>query len=136
MKLVHIPTHFVAQIWEKVCPFIANALEYAQDDYTLDQVKVYLSTGQWIMIVASNEINEVVGASTITFHNYPNDRVAFVTTVGGKFISDTDTYNQFKEILKGFGATKIQGAARKSIARLWRTKLGFKERHIIVEAKI
>lgn len=136
MKLVHIPTHFVAQIWEKVCPFISNALEYAQDDYTLDQVRVYLSTGQWIMIVASNEINEVVGASTITFHNYPNDRVAFVTTVGGKFISDTDTYNQFKEILKGFGATKIQGAARKSIARLWRTKLGFKERHIIVEAKI
>jgi len=136
LKLVHIPTHFVSQIWEKVCPFIANALEYAQDDYTIDQVKVYLSTGQWIMIVASNEINEVVGASTITFHNYPNDRVAFVTTVGGKFISDTDTYNQFKEILKGFGATKIQGAARKSIARLWRTKLGFKERHIIVEAKI
>jgi hypothetical protein len=123
-------------MWEKVCPFIANALEYAQDDYTLDQVRVYLSTGQWIMIVASNEINEVVGASTITFHNYPNDRVAFVTTVGGKFISDTDTYNQFKDILKGFGATKIQGAARKSIARLWRTKLGFKERHIIVEAKI
>lgn len=136
MKLVHIPTQFVAQTWEKACPFIANALEYAQDDYTIDQVKVYLSTGQWIMIVASNEINEVVGASTITFHNYPNDRVAFVTTVGGKFISDTDTYNQFKEILKGFGATKIQGAARKSIARLWRTKLGFKERHIIVEAKL
>ena len=123
-------------MWEKTSPFIANALEYAQDDYNLDQVKVYLSTGQWIMIVASNEINEVVGASTITFHNYPNDRIAFVTTVGGKFISDTDTYNQFKEILKGFGATKIQGAARKSIARLWRTKLGFKERHIIVEAKI
>lgn len=136
MKLVHIPTHFIAQIWEKVCPFISNALEYAQDDYTIDQVKVYLSTGQWILIVASNEINEVVGASTITFQNYPNDRVAFVTTVGGRFISDTDTFNQFKEILKGFGATKIQGAARKAIARLWRTKLGFKERHIIVEAKI
>ena len=98
MKLLHIPTHFVAQIWEKVCPFIANALKYAQDDYTIDQVKVYLSTGQWILIVVSNEINEVVGASTITFQNYPNDRVAFVTAVGGKFISDTDTYNQFKNI--------------------------------------
>ena len=136
MKLTHIPTHFVAQIWDKVSPFLANALKYAEDDYTIDQVRVYLSTGHWILIVASNEINEVVGASTITFQNYPNDRIAFVTAVGGKFISDTDTYNQFKEILKGFGATKIQGAARKSIARLWRTKLGFKERHIIVEAKI
>ena len=135
MKLVHIPTHFVHQIWEKASPFIANALEYAQDDYNLDQVKVYLSTGQWILIVASNEINEVVGALTITFQNYPNDRVAFVTTIGGKSISDEDTYNQLKEILKGFGATKIQGAARESIARLW-SRYGFKERYIIVEAKI
>ena len=65
MKLVHIPTHFVAQIWEKVSPFIANALEYAEDDYNLDHAKVYLSTGQWILIVVSNEINEVVGALTI-----------------------------------------------------------------------
>ena len=136
MKLVHIPTHFVAQIWEKVSPFIANALEYAQDDYNLDHAKVYLSTGQWILIVVSNEINEVVGALTITFHSYPNDRIAFITTIGGKFISDVNNYNQLKDILKGFGATKIQGAARKSIARLWRTKFGFKERHIIVEDKL
>jgi hypothetical protein len=136
VKLQHIPTHFVAQTWDKVSPFISNALEYAEDDYTLDQVKVYLSNGQWIVIAASNEIGNVVGAATAVFQNYPNDRIAFITTVGGRFISDTETYNQFKDILKSFGATKIQGAARKSIARLWRTKLGFKERHIIVEAKI
>ena len=136
MKLQQIPTHFVAQTWDKVAPFIANALEYAEDDYTLDQVKVYLTNGQWIVIIASNEIGNVVGAATAVFQNYPNDRIAFITTVGGRFISDTETYNQFKDILKSFGATKIQGAARESIARLWRTKLGFKERHIIVEAKI
>jgi hypothetical protein len=122
-------------MWEKVSPFLTNALKYAEDDYTIDQAKVYLSNGQWILIVASNEINEVVGASTITFQNYPNDRVAFVTTLGGKFISNIDNFNQFKEILKVFGATKIQGATRKSVARLWH-KAGFRERHIIVEAKI
>jgi hypothetical protein len=46
-----------------------------------------------------------------------------------------DTYAQLCEVLKGFGATKIQGAARESIARLW-SRYGFKERYIIVEAKI
>ena len=135
MRLAHIPTHFVAQTWDKVSLFISNALEYAEDDYTLDQVKVYLSTGQWILIVAINEKDEIVGCSTICFYNYPNDRVAFVTTIGGKFISDSQIFKQFKEVLKSFGATKIQGAARESIARLWR-RIGFKERHIIVEAKI
>lgn len=135
MKVTHIPTHFVAQIWDKVALFISNALEYAEDDYTLDQVKVYLSTGQWILIVAVNEEDEIVGCSTICFYNYPNDRIAFVTAIGGKFISDSAIFNQFKILLKSFGATKIQGAARESIARLWR-RIGFKERHIIVEAKI
>ena len=100
MKLVHIPTHFVAQIWEKVAPFIANALEYAQDDYNLDQVKVYLSTGNWLLIAVANEKEEVVGALTVSFINFPNDRIAFVNTIGGKLISGSDTYNQLKNILK------------------------------------
>ena len=134
MQVTHIPSHFVAQTWDKVSLFISNALKYAEDDYTLDQVKVYLSTGQWALIVAINE-KEIVGCSTVCFYNYPNDRVAFVTTIGGKFISDSEIFNQFKIVLKSFGATKIQGAARESIARLWR-RIGFKERHIIVEAKI
>ena len=135
MKLIHIPTHFIAQIWEKVCPFISNALEYAEDDYNVDQVKVYLSTGQWTLIAVANEKEEVVGALTVSFSNRPNDRLAFITTIGGRLISNKDTYVQLSNILKSFGATKVQGAARESVSRLWR-KLGFKERYTIVENKL
>jgi hypothetical protein len=135
LKLVHIPTHLVAQIWEKVCPFISNALEYAEDDYNVDQVKVYLSTGQWVLIAVANEKEEVVGALTVSFSNRPNDRLAFITTIGGRLISNKDTYVQLSNILKSFGATKVQGAARESVSRLWR-KLGFKERYTIVENKL
>lgn len=135
MKLLHIPTNYIAQVWEKVSPFIANALEYAEDDYNLDQVKVYLSTGQWTLIAVANEKEEVVGALTVSFSNRPNDRLAFITTIGGRLISNKDTYTQLCNILKSFGATKVQGAARESIARLWR-KLGFRERYTIVENKL
>lgn len=135
MQLTHIPPNFVAQTWDKVAPFIANALEYAEDDYNIDQVKVYLSTGQWILIAVTNEREEVKGALTASFINLPNDRIAFITTIGGKLISSQDTYNQLKNILKRFGATKVQGAARESVARLWK-RLGFKERYITVEAKL
>jgi hypothetical protein len=65
----------------------------------------------------------------------PNDRVAFVIAIGGKLISNQDTYKQFSGLLKSYGATKIQGAAREAIARLW-TRYGFKERYRIVEARI
>ena len=65
----------------------------------------------------------------------PNDRIGFVTAIGGKNIFNKDTYKQLVAILKQFGATKIQGGVRESIARLWR-RVGFKERYILVENDI
>ena len=79
--------------------------------------------------------NEVKGALTVKFTNNPNDRIAFVTLIGGKLIANPDTFQQLKDICKAHGATKIQGAGRPAIVRLWR-KLGFYERYMIVENKI
>jgi hypothetical protein len=123
------------QAWPLVESFLADALKWGEDDYTVEQAKVYLSSGQWMLIVAADEENAVHGAAAINFINMPNDRVAFVVAIGGKLISSKDTYAQFTALLNAHGATKIQGAARESIARLW-TRYGFKERYRIVEAKI
>ena len=133
VKQIHVG--FVEQYWPRVEKFIAAANEHAQDDYTLDQIKVYLSTGVWILLVAIDDNDEIHGAATVVFTNYPNDRVAFITFIGGKLVTNQDTFKQMSDIFKGYGATKIQGAAREAIARLWR-RYGFKERHIIVEVKI
>jgi hypothetical protein len=88
-----------------------------------------------MLVVAVDEENTIHGAAAVNFISMPNDRVAFVVAIGGKLISSQDTYTQFTALLKAHGATKIQGAARESIARLW-TRYGFKERYRIVEAKI
>jgi len=125
----------VHQVWPLVEKYIIDALQYGGDDYTLDQVKVFLANGQWILLVAADEQNVIHGAATVNFINYPNDRVAFITFIGGKLISNKDTFAQLKTVLNGFGATKIQGAAREAIARLW-SRYGFEKRYIIVEAKI
>ena len=123
------------QAWPLVEGFLAEALKWGEDDYTAEQAKVMLANGQWTLIVAVDEENTIHGAAAINFINMPNDRVAFVVAIGGKLISSQDTYTQFTALLKAHGATKIQGAARESIARLW-TRYGFKERYRIVEAKI
>lgn len=130
-----VPLNYVHQTWPLVESFLADALKWGDDDYTVEQAKVYLVSGDWLLVVATDEDNKVHGAAAIRFNNLPNARVAFVIAIGGKLISNKDTYEQFTALLKGYGATKIQGAARESIARLW-TRYGFKERYRIVEAKI
>ena len=128
------PNYF-HQTWPLVEHFLADALKWGEDDYTVEQAKTYLARGDWLLLVAVDEENSIHGAAAVNFNNMPNDRVAFITAIGGKLISSKDTYGQLTALLKGYGATKIQGAARESIARLW-TRYGFKERYRIVEAKI
>ena len=137
MSLVIQPvnvTHF-HQTWPLVEGFLSEALKWGEDDYTAEQAKGYLARGDWLLVVAVDEEKNVLGAAAVNFFNMPNDRVAFVIAIGGKLISNQDTYTQFSMLLKSYGATKIQGAAREAIARLW-TRYGFKERYRIVEAKI
>jgi hypothetical protein len=87
------------------------------------------------LFVALDEEGVMHGAATVQFYNRPNDRVAFVVTMGGKLISSPETYAQFTALLKAFGATYIEGAGRESIARLWK-RFGFVEKYSVVGAKL
>lgn len=137
MTLTIQPVHpqSIHQTWPSVEGFLAEALKWGEDDYTVEQAKACLAKGEWLLVVATDEENKIHGAAAVNFFNMPNDRIAFVTAIGGKLISNKDTYEQFSTLLKSYGATKIQGAAREAIARLW-TRYGFKERYRIVEARL
>lgn len=135
LTVLPVPVHSIHQTWPLVESFLAEALKWGEDDYTAEQAKALLAQGAWVLLVAVDEDNKIHGAASVNLFNMPNDRVAFITAIGGRLISNKDTYAQLCTVLQGFGATKIQGAARESIARLW-SRYGFKERYIIVEAKI
>jgi hypothetical protein len=130
-----LPTQYCAQSWHLVEPFIIEAHKWGHGDYSVEQIKMYVTLGQWVLLVAYDENKVIHGAATVSFINYPNDRIAFVTSIGGRLISSPETFKQLKDVVKNAGATKIQGGARKSIARLWR-RFGFYERNVIVEIKI
>ena len=130
-----VPLSLVHQVWPVVEKFIADALQWGEDDYTIEQAKVFITKGDWMLLVAVDENKVVHGAAAVNIYNMPNDRVAFVVAIGGKLISSDETYAQLCVLLKDFGATKIRGVARESIARLWK-RYGFKERYILVEAKL
>lgn len=131
----HVPVEYVHQVWPSVKGFIEDALKFGGDDYTIDQAKTYIADGAWVLLVASDENQEIHGACAVRISNMPNYRVAFVIAIGGKLISNDETFYQLCNLLKFFGATRIQGVARESIVRLWK-RYGFKERYTLVEVEI
>jgi hypothetical protein len=136
LSIQPVATQFVSQVWAEVEPFIKSAEDKSGAvEYNTEHIKVYLATGQWMLIVAADEEKKIHGAAAVNFINYPNDRVAFITAIGGKLIANEDTYAQMCALFKDCGATKIQGMARESVARLWK-RFGFEERSILVETKI
>jgi hypothetical protein len=121
--------------WEEIAKYLQPALDVCDvEEFNLDQMKGFISSGQWLLFVAEQD-KAILGCAVVSFLNYPNDRIAFVTAIGGKFISSRDTSDKFKALLKKMGATKIQGYANESVARLWK-RIGFVNKQILVEHKL
>lgn len=135
MKIQHVPLEYRHQLWGHIEGYFETALEHAPEDYTLDQIKTFVLTGQWVLVVAVDDQNVIHGAMSISFTSRPNDRVAFITGVGGKCIINQDTYDQLVALVKSFGATYIEAAGRKSIVRMLR-RYGLKEKYTIVGARL
>jgi hypothetical protein len=135
MKIQHVPVAFAAQTWGLVQDFLAESQQYAQGDYTLDQIQMYVCTGQWLLLVATDDTQKLCGAMTVEFINKPSKRVAFVTGTGGKFIINEETFKQLENICRANGATTIECAARDSVAKLL-VRFGFTEKYIILGVSI
>ena len=120
-----VDVNYVYQTWPLVRNYVEESfnkgLVNGTPDYTADQVLVYLTSGQWVLVVAVDEENNIHGAMTISFVNYPLHRVAFITAIGGKLIVNKETFAQLKHIAKYHGATKIQAMARPAMVRLLET---------------
>ena len=115
------PIHpdYVHQIWPTVARWLEN---------------VFVQQGSHILHVFIED-GEYVGAVTVAFENYPNARVAFVSSIGGRSIADLSALSSFSVWCWAAGCTSIRGAVRPSVARLC-NKFGFEQRYIIVEQSL
>jgi hypothetical protein len=140
IAIQHVDAANVSQVWPLVEPFLSEALNSSSDfpdwyqNYNIHHLQMFLTNGAWLLIVAVDD-EKICGACTVSFVNYPIHRVAFVTAIGGKLISNSNTFEQLKLLLKQRGATKIQGYGRESIVRLWK-RYDFEPRLTLVEVLI
>jgi hypothetical protein len=129
-----VPEQFIYHVWDKVENYLVRGLARSGGEYTADQLKVFLTQGSNTLILILNDEQEIKGALTIQWNNYPNDRVAFITAIGGATYEEA--WDMFVEWLKQNGCTAIRGAAFESVARLWKKKYGFESRYVMVEKRL
>jgi hypothetical protein len=124
VQIQTVDTKYIHQTWPLVEKYITESVNKGLDggtpDYSVDHILGYVASGQWTLIVAVED-SKILGAMTISFINYPLNRVAFVTATGGKMIINNDTFEQLQRIAKYHGATKIQAMARPAMVKLLKT---------------
>lgn len=141
IKVQPVDVNYAAQLWPLVEPFLQDALTKDNDApdwsgcYNIHHVQGFITSGTWLLLVAADEEGKIHGAATVSFANYPMSRVAFITLIGGHLVSNEETFEQLKRLLKSYGASKIQGYGRPAIVRLWK-RYGFEPRTTLVEVQI
>jgi hypothetical protein len=136
-----VDVNHIQQVWPMVQGYVQEALDKGGDfpeyaaSYNVHHVQSFVTSGQWLLLVAVDEEKAIHGAMTLSFINYPLHRVAFVTTTGGKFIANPELLEQLKALVKLHGATKIQAFCRESMVRLL-SRAGFEPRNTLVETLV
>jgi len=135
MNVKYVPVEALHQYWNKVQGYLKKKKKKTNGEYELAHIKVYLATGLQSLYVAEED-GEIKGAASVNFINYPNHRIAYIISLGGKMVANPETWSNFAELLKLAGATKCQGCTLDSTARLWESKTGFRKIYSVVEKDI
>jgi hypothetical protein len=134
MKVQTVDVAYITQIWSGIAPYIERALQYT-DDYNADQVKVFLTTGAWLLLVAVDDLQQIHGVATVRYDNGVNDRTATITTLGGKQVVNQEIFDQVCRIARNMGATRIQVYTRDSAIRLYE-KVGLHKKATLMEIRL
>ena len=133
-----VDINYISQVWPLVEKYLVDALveggekEDVEICYNIHHVQSFLTSGNWLLLVAVDEKNEIHGAATVSFINYPLHRVAFITLAGGQFIVNGSVLKQLWAILRQRGATKVQAYGRDSMTRLLKRN-GFEPQTTLLE---
>ena len=128
-----VAPNFIYDVWKDVESFLNASINVSGGDFTLDQLKFSLGRGEQTLLVSVNDQNIINGAMTVEFNNRPNDRVMFITALGGSGIVNDETFSQVETWAKSQGATKASAWAQETQARLYKIKANFNTVRMVVE---
>jgi hypothetical protein len=123
----------IYNVWEDIKEYLNASINVCGGDFTLDQLKLVLARNEQTLLVSVDEKGVLNGAMTVEFINRPNNRVMFITALGGHGIVNDETFSQVESWAKMQGATKASAWAQEAQARLYKIKSNFNTVRYVVE---
>lgn len=115
-QFVHIDPIYLDTVWPHVEALLFSAVAKAHGEVDISQLRAEIVRGDVILVIWQDD-GKVVSAGTVSFINYPNYRVAYVSFLSGRF--SEASFSAFKDWCRRCGASKIQCWTDDAIARLY-----------------
>ena len=135
MPLHHVPPVHLPQVWPIAAPLLQKAIDIDPSAITIEQVEYLIRVGRKFLLVWDEPDQGITGAVTVEFIDYPRERIAHVDLMGGKGIVRAHIFEEAKEWMKSFGATKAQCWCRDELVPMYK-KMGMTETHHVMRMKI
>jgi hypothetical protein len=135
MPLYHITPNQLPQVWSVAAPLLQKAIDLDPEVITIEQVEYSIRTGATFLLVWDEPDEGITGAVTVEFIDYPRERVAHVNLMGGKGIVRQHVFEEAKNWMRTFGATKAQCWARGTLVQMYE-KMGMENTHQVMRMKL
>lgn len=135
MSLHYIPPNQLPQVWPLIAPLLQKAIDLEPSALTIEQAEYAIRTGKSYLLVWAEPDEGITGAVTVEFIDYPRERIAHVNLMGGKGIVRHHVFEEAKNWMRSFGATKAQCWARGSLVQMYE-KMGMENTHQVMRIKL
>ena len=135
MALYQVHPNELPKIWPIAAPMLQRAIDLDPEVVTIEQVEFSVRTGRTFLLVWDEPEEGITGAVTVEFIDYPRERVAHVNLMGGKGIVRQHVFDEAKEWMRSFGATKAQCWARGTLVQMYE-KMGMTTTHQVMRTEL
>ena len=135
MPLYQIDSTTLPRVWDKAAPLLQKAIDIDPSVITIEQVEYSIRTGKTFLLVWDEPGEGIIGAATVEFIDYPRERVAHVNLMGGKGIVREHVFEEAKNWMRSFGATKAQCWAAGSLVDMYK-KMGLENTHQVMRVEL
>jgi hypothetical protein len=135
MPLYQIPPAQLPQVWSIAAPLLQKAIDLDPEVITIEQVEYSVRTGKVFLLVWDEPEEGITGACTVEFIDYPRERVAHVNLMGGKGIVRDYVFEEAKNWMRSFGATKAQCWAKGTLVDMYK-KMGMENTHQVMRTTL
>jgi len=135
MPLYHIHPRELPQVWDTVAPMLQKAIDLDPNSTSAQHVNYTIRTGAINLLVWDEPGEGITGAATVSFTDYPTERIAHVHLMGGKGIVKKHVFEDAQNWMRAMGATKAQCWCQDNLVPMYE-KMGMTNTHKVMRIEL